>query len=61
LGVFSVIPIQLTKAVVENGSDVGPFSPLPTPLRPLRSLRESLPIGIRRAFSYAPMGFSDDL
>jgi hypothetical protein len=29
LGVFSVIPIQLTKAVVENGSDVGPFSPLP--------------------------------
>ncbi len=28
-GVFSVIPIQLTKAVVENGSDVGPFSPLP--------------------------------
>ncbi|MDI9382824.1 MAG: transposase, partial [Verrucomicrobiota bacterium] len=26
---FSVIPIQLTKAVVENGSDVGPFSPLP--------------------------------
>ena len=29
LGLFSVIPIQLTKAVVENGSDVGPFSPLP--------------------------------
>src|SRR5690606_41894581 len=27
LGLFSVIPIQLTKAVVENGSDVGPFSP----------------------------------
>ncbi|MGI6302079.1 MAG: hypothetical protein ACOX52_13645 [Verrucomicrobiota bacterium] len=24
-----MIPIQLTKAVVENGSDVGPFSPLP--------------------------------
>jgi hypothetical protein len=29
LGLFSVIPIQLTKAVVENGSDVGPFFPLP--------------------------------
>jgi hypothetical protein len=29
LGLFSVIPIQLTKAVVENGSDVGPFAPLP--------------------------------
>jgi len=31
-GLFSVIPIQLTKAVVENGSDVSPFSPLPLPL-----------------------------
>ncbi len=28
-GLFSGIPIQLTKAVVENGSDVSPFSPLP--------------------------------
>jgi hypothetical protein len=26
-GFFSVIPIQLTKEVVENGSDVGPFPP----------------------------------
>ena len=38
-GAFSVIPIQLTKAVVENGSDVGPY----TPLRPLRSLRDNSP------------------
>ena len=28
-GLFSLIPVQLTKAVVENGSDVGPFPPLP--------------------------------
>jgi hypothetical protein len=29
LELFSVIPIQKTKAVVEKGSDVSPFSPLP--------------------------------
>jgi hypothetical protein len=45
-GVFSVIPIQLTKAVVENGSDVGPFSPS----APSANSAGYLPIRIRRPF-----------
>jgi len=50
LGLFSVIPIQLTKAVVENGSDVGPFSPLPIHLLPPHPDPESLPQRARWRF-----------
>jgi hypothetical protein len=52
LGFFSVIPIQLTKEVVENGSDVGPFPPPNTPLRH-RTLCGIPPIRIRRPFRIA--------
>ena len=51
LGFFSVIPIQLTKAVVENGSDVGPFSPLPIPLCALCDLCGIPPHPDPKAFS----------
>ena len=50
-GAFSVIPIQLTKAVVENGFDVGPFSPLPTHLCALCDLCGILPHPDPKTFS----------
>jgi hypothetical protein len=49
-----VIPIQLTKAVVENGSDVGPFSHLPIHLCALCDLCGIPP-------HPDPKGFSDGL
>jgi hypothetical protein len=50
-GVFSVIPIQLTKAVVGNGSDVDPFSPLPIHLCALCDLCGSPPHPDPQTFS----------
>ena len=49
-----MIPIQLTKAVVENGSDVGPFPPLPIHLCALCDLCGIPP-------HPNPETFSDDL
>ncbi|MGI6301054.1 MAG: thrombospondin type 3 repeat-containing protein [Verrucomicrobiota bacterium] len=49
-----MIPIQLTKAVVENGSDVGPFPPLPIHLCALCDLCGIPP-------HPDPKTFSDDL
>jgi hypothetical protein len=46
-----VIPIQLTKAVVQNGSDVGPFPPLPIHLCALCDLCGSLPHPDPKTFS----------
>src|SRR5690606_29826641 len=54
LGLFSVIPIRLTKAVVENGSDVGPFSPLPIHLCALCDLCGSPPHPDPKTFSDSP-------
>ena len=53
-GLFSVIPIRLTKAVVENGSDVGPFSPLPIHLCALCDLCGSPPHPEPKTFSDCP-------
>ncbi|MGI6300254.1 MAG: hypothetical protein ACOX52_04220 [Verrucomicrobiota bacterium] len=53
MGLFSVIPIQLTKAVVENGSDVGPFSPPQYTSAPSAISAGYLPIRIRRPFRTA--------
>ena len=50
-GAFSVIPIQLTKAVVEKGSDASPFSPLPIHLCALCDLCGILPHPDPKTFS----------
>ncbi|MGI6299631.1 MAG: hypothetical protein ACOX52_01015 [Verrucomicrobiota bacterium] len=45
-----MIPIQLTKAVVENGSDVSPFPPSQYTSAPSAISAGYLPIRIRRPF-----------
>jgi hypothetical protein len=50
LGNFIDIVFQQAKAVADNCSDAAASPPPNTPLRPLRSLRESLPIRSRKPF-----------